>query len=274
MGVLEGKRAVVFGVANKRSIAWGIAQALHREGATLALTYQNDRVEKMVRECADQIPGTLMLKADVQHDEHVKAVYDRLAEEWDGLDIVVHSLAFAPSEELKGRFIDTSRSGFATTLEVSAYSLIPITKYAVPLMKDGGSVMTMTYSASERVFPSYNVMGVAKAALEATVRYLAADVGPENVRVNAISAGPISTLAARAIHGFVEFHKNSTSKAPMRLASVSSRIKFSRTASASSTRPATSVSSACTSPKIRAAATKTKSTAGSRSRSARPGTRA
>lgn len=216
MGVLDGKRAVVFGVANKRSIAWGIAQALHREGAALALTYQNERVEKMVRECAEQIPGTLMLQVDVQDDAQIKAVYDRLGEQWDRLDIVVHSIAFAAAEELKGRFVDTSRSGFNSTLEISSYSLIPVTKYAVPLMHEGGSVMTMTYIASERVFPSYNVMGVAKAALEATVRYLAADLGPENVRVNAISAGPISTLAARGIHGFVEFHKNSTSKAPMR----------------------------------------------------------
>ncbi|GAC1332582.1 MAG: enoyl-ACP reductase [Chloroflexota bacterium] len=216
MGVLEGKRAVIFGVANKRSIAWGIAQALHREGAAIALTYQNDRVEKMVRDCADQIPGTLMVKADVQEEGQIESVYARLGERWDQLDIVVHSLAFAPADELKGRFVDTSRAGFKSTLEVSAYSLIPIAKYAIPLMKEGGSVMTMTYIASERVFPSYNVMGVAKAALECSVRYLAADLGPENIRVNAISAGPISTLAARGIPKFVEFQKDSTSKAPLR----------------------------------------------------------
>jgi enoyl-[acyl-carrier protein] reductase I len=216
MGLLDGKRAVVFGVANKRSIAWGIAQALHREGAGLALTYESDRVEKMVRDCAEQIPGTLMVKADVTDDSQIEAVYDRLAEDWGRVDTVVHSIAYAPAEELKGRFIGTSREGFRTALDVSAYSLIPITKYAAPLMKDGGSVMAMTYIASARVFPSYNVMGVAKAALEAVVRYLAADLGPEGVRVNAISAGPVSTLAARGVPGFTSFAKAYAERAPLR----------------------------------------------------------
>lgn len=216
MGLLEGRRAVVFGVANRRSIAWAIAQALSREGASLALTYESDRVEKMVRECADQIPGTLMVKADVKDDAQIQAVYDRLASEWDGLDVVVHSIAFAPIDEMKGQFLDTSRTGFQTALEISCYSLIPIARSAAPLMKDGGSIMAMTYIASERVFPSYNVMGVAKAALEATVRYLAADLGPSKVRVNAISSGPISTLAARGVPGFTGFAKAYPERAPLR----------------------------------------------------------
>jgi enoyl-[acyl-carrier protein] reductase I len=215
MGLLEGKRAVVFGVANRRSIAWGIARSLSREGASLALCYEGPRVEKMVRECADQIPGTLMLQANVREDGEIQAVYDRLGNEWDNLDIVVHSLAWAPPDELKGRFIDTSREGYTAALDISAYSLIPVTRFALPLMKNGGSVMTMTYIASERVFPSYNVMGVAKAALESIVRYLAADLGPSGVRVNAISSGPISTLAARGVSGFTGFAKTFVEKAPM-----------------------------------------------------------
>lgn len=218
MGLLEGKRAVVFGVANRRSIAWAIAQALSRQGARLALTYENERVEKMVRECADQIPDTLMLRADVKEDEQIEAVFERLGGDWDRLDIVVHSVAFAPAEELKGRFVDTSRQGFQTALDVSTYSLIPICRCALPLMTEGGSIMTMTYLASERVFPSYNVMGVAKAALEATVRYLAADLGPHGIRVNAISSGPISTLAARGIPGFSGFAKAYPERSPLRRA--------------------------------------------------------
>jgi enoyl-[acyl-carrier protein] reductase I len=203
-------------VANKRSIAWAIAQALTRHGASLALTYQNERVERMVRECADQIPGTLLLPADVTDDAQIDAVYTRLKEEWDSLDILVHSIAFADKEEMTGRFSQTTRAGFTSALDVSAYSLIAITRPAVSLMANGGSVLAMTYIASERVFPSYNVMGVAKAALESTVRYLAADLGPEGVRVNAISAGPISTLAARGVPGFTGFAKAYPEKAPLR----------------------------------------------------------
>jgi enoyl-[acyl-carrier protein] reductase I len=216
MGLLEGKRAIVFGVANRRSIAWAIAQALDREGATLALTYQGERLEKMVRDCAEQIPGTLMLPADVTDDAQIEAVYARLGDEWGKVDIVVHSVAFAHAGDLEGRFLDTSRDGFRAALEISAYSLLAVTKPAVPLMADGGSVMTLTYIASQRVFPSYNVMGVAKAALESTVRYLAADLGPQGVRVNAISAGPISTLAARGIKGFTSFAKAYPERAPLR----------------------------------------------------------
>jgi enoyl-[acyl-carrier protein] reductase I len=216
MGLLEGKNALVWGVANRRSIAWAIAQALNREGATLALTYQGERFEKMVRDCADQIPGTLMLPADVMEDDQIQSVYDRLDSEWGKLDVVVHSIAYAHADDLAGSFVDTSRVGFRTALEISSYSLVAVTRPAMPLMKEGGSVMTMTYIASERVFPSYNVMGVAKAALEATVRYLASDLGPQSIRVNAISAGPISTLAARGVKGFSGFMKAYPERAPLR----------------------------------------------------------
>ncbi|MBV9282194.1 MAG: enoyl-ACP reductase [Chloroflexi bacterium] len=218
MGLLDGKNAVVFGVANRRSIAWAIAQALSREGARLALTYESERVEKMVKDCADQIPGTMMLRCDVKGDSEIEGVYDTLQREWERLDVVVHSIAFAPMEEMKGRFVDTSGQGSHTALEISAYSLIPIARFPAPLMTNGGSVMTMTYLASERVFPSYNVMGVAKAALEATVRYLAADLGPQGVRVNAISSGPISTLAARGVPGFTGFAKAYPERSPLRRA--------------------------------------------------------
>jgi enoyl-[acyl-carrier protein] reductase I len=170
----------------------------------------------MVRECADQVPGTIMIQADVNDDAQIEAVYNELKARWDRVDIVVHSIAFAPREDMEGRFVDTSRNGFLTALGISAYSLVPITRYAAPLMTEGGSVMTMTYIASERVFPNYNVMGVAKAALEASVRYLAADLGPQGVRVNAISPGPVSTLAARGVPGFTGFAKASTERSPLR----------------------------------------------------------
>lgn len=218
MGLLDGKYALIYGVANRRSIAWAIAQALSREGAKLALTYQGERVEKMVRDCAEQIPGTIMMQANVADDEQIARVNDRLRQEWGRIDVLVHSVAYAPEDELRGSFVDTSRSGFNTCLEVSAYSLVAVTKPAVDLMTEGGSVMTLTYLASERVFPSYNVMGVAKAALEASVRYLAADLGPSNIRVNAISAGPISTLSARGVRGFTGFAKAYPERAPLRRA--------------------------------------------------------
>ncbi|MGH2449070.1 MAG: enoyl-ACP reductase FabI [Chloroflexota bacterium] len=224
MGLLDGQKAVVFGVANRRSIAWGIARALSREGSQIALMYESQRLEKMVRECADHIPGTLTMEVDVTDDEQIQAAYQRLKDEWGGLDTVVHSLAFAPSDELKGNFLDTSRAGFQTALDISAYSLIPVTRHAVPLMKQGGSVITMTYIGSQRVFPNYNVMGVAKAALEATVRYLAADLGPSNVRVNAISAGPISTLAARGVRGFSGFAKAYADQAPLKRQTTSEEV--------------------------------------------------
>lgn len=215
MGLLDGKTAVIFGVANKRSIAWGVARALDREGARIALTYESERLAKWVQECADQIPGTLTLQVNVNNEDEITAAYKRLGQEWGHIDIVVHSIAYAPADELSGRFLDTSRQGFAQALEVSAYSLIPVTRCALPYMQGGGSVMAMTYIASERVFPSYNVMGVAKAALEAVVRYLAADLGPDNVRVNALSPGPISTLAARGVSGFSGFARTFSERAPL-----------------------------------------------------------
>jgi enoyl-[acyl-carrier protein] reductase I len=216
MGLLDGKKAIIYGVANRRSIGWGIAQALHREGADIALSYASERLASMVGECAAQIPGTILLRADLTRDEEVEEVYRQLGERWDQLDILVHSVAWAPPEELKGRFVDTSRDGFRAALDISAYSLIPVTRYAVPMMREGGSVITMTYIASQRVFPHYNVMGVAKAALESTVRYLAADLGPQGIRVNSISAGPISTLASRGIPGFTGFANSSAERAPLR----------------------------------------------------------
>jgi enoyl-[acyl-carrier protein] reductase I len=170
----------------------------------------------MVRDCVDQIPGTLMMQVDVTDDAQIDAAYERLGSEWGKVDILVHSIAFAPKDDLTGRVVETSRNGYGTALDISAYSLIAVTRGALPLMKDGGSVVTMTYVASERVFPSYNVMGVAKAALEAIVRYLAADLGPQGVRVNAISAGPISTLAARGISGFTHFAREYAERAPLR----------------------------------------------------------
>jgi enoyl-[acyl-carrier protein] reductase I len=216
MGLLEGKTALVLGVANRRSIAWAIAQALSREGAQLALTYQGERVEKMVRECAETVPGTLMLQADVMDDPQIESVFQQLGGQWPKLDILVHSIAHAKAEDLQGRFVDTSRDGFRMALEVSTYSLVAVTRAALPLMTEGGSVMTLSYIASERVFPSYNVMGVAKAALESSVKYLAADLGPQGVRVNTLSPGPISTLAARGIKGFTSFAKAHPEKAPLR----------------------------------------------------------
>jgi enoyl-[acyl-carrier protein] reductase I len=224
MGLLDGKNALVWGVANRRSIAWAIAQALSREGARLALTYQGERFEKMVRECAEQIPGTLMLPADVTDDAQIESVYDKLQSAWGRLDTVVHSIAFALADDLAGSFVDTSRDGFRTALEISAYSLVAVTRPALPLMTAGGSVLTMTYIASERVFPSYNVMGVAKAALESSVRYLAADLGPQGIRVNAISAGPISTLAARGVKGFTGFMKAYPERAPLRRSTDSAEV--------------------------------------------------
>jgi enoyl-[acyl-carrier protein] reductase I len=224
MGLLEGKHAVVFGVANRRSIAFAIAQALSREGAKIAITYENERVEKMVRDCAEQIPGSLMLKADVKNDQEIEDIFQQLGAQWGRLDVLAHSIAWAPKEDLEGSFVDTSRAGFQAALEISAYSLIALTRAAVPLMSEGGSVLTMTYIASDRVFPNYNVMGVAKAALESIVRYLAADLGPQGVRVNAISAGAISTLAARGIKGFTGFARAYPEKAPLRRATDAAEV--------------------------------------------------
>ena len=213
-----GKHGLVVGVANKRSIAWAIAQATARLGARLAITYQG-RFEEHVNELSQGLEHPpLVLPCDVSSDAEIDAVFARIDQEFGGLDFVVHGAAFAPREELSAPFSNTTRDGFKTALDISAYSLIALTRGALPLMekRGGGSVLTLSYLGSERVFPNYNVMGVAKAALEATVRYLAADVGPKNVRVNAISAGPIKTLAAAGISGFSSILAIYRDRAPLR----------------------------------------------------------
>ncbi|MBX5449951.1 enoyl-ACP reductase FabI [Thermogemmatispora sp.] len=218
MPLLEGKTALIFGVANHRSIAWAIAQALANEGARLALTYQ-ERMEKFVRELADKVPGTPLIPCDVQSDEQLDAAFAKAAEVFDGgLDILIHSVAFAPKEDMENPFWQTSRQGFLTALDISAYSLVAMARRAVPLMqaRGGGSILTATYIASERVMPKYNVMAVAKAALECSVRYLAYELGAYNIRVNAVSPGPVNTLAARGVPGFTTMRDHMTEVAPLR----------------------------------------------------------
>ncbi len=215
-GLVQGKNALVLGVASERSIAWAIAQRLAQEGANLALTYQNERLEKNVRPLAETIPGTLVLPCDVSDDEQIAALVQSLQEQWGRVDILVHSVAFAKKEELSGRYVDTSREGFRIAMDVSVYSLVALCRAMEPLMGAGSSVVTLTYIGSERVVPNYNVMGVAKAALEASVRYLASDLGPQGIRVNAVSAGPINTLAARAIAGFTTMLQRVREVAPLR----------------------------------------------------------
>ncbi|HEY3107134.1 MAG TPA: enoyl-ACP reductase [Chloroflexota bacterium] len=214
---LAGKRAIVLGVANHRSIAWAITQALAAEGMRIALTFQ-ERMEDSVRKLAETLEDPVVLPCDVQRDEDVVAVFKALEEGWGRLDVMVHSLAFAPRESLDGDFLDTSREAFTTALDISAYSLIACARAAAPLLEKagGGSILTMTYLGSERAMPGYNVMGVAKAALEANVRYLAASLGPRNIRVNAISPGPMQTLAARGISGFTDMYKHSREVSALR----------------------------------------------------------
>lgn len=217
MGLLDGKKAVIFGVANERSIAWAIAEAFRREGAELAFTFANEAVEKRVRPLAESMGVDLVLPCDVTNDDQIKTVFAEIGKEWGGFDILVHSIAFANKEELRGSFLNTSREGFALAMDISAYSLIALLKEAAPLMKErNGSVIAMTYYASQKVFPNYNVMGVAKAALEASVRYLAEAVGPDGIRVNAISAGPLKTLAASGVGGFNQIAGHVADKAPLR----------------------------------------------------------
>jgi enoyl-[acyl-carrier protein] reductase I len=201
-GLMAGKRGLVMGVANDRSIAWGIARAVAAQGATLAFTYQGEALEKRVRPLAEQVGAKLVLPCDVGTDESLDATFKAIADEWGGLDFLVHAIAYSDKEGLKGGYIATTRANFAMTLDISCYSFTACAQRAVPLMKNGGSLLTLSYYGAERVMPHYNVMGVAKAALEASVRYLAADVGSQGVRVNAISAGPIKTLAASGIGDF------------------------------------------------------------------------
>jgi enoyl-[acyl-carrier protein] reductase I len=216
MGLLEGRTALVFGVANDHSIAWGIAQALHREGASIGFSSVESLIDKRVRPLAASIGSTFVEPCDVQSDDEIERVFARWGESNAGLDILVHALAFAKREDLAGGFVDTSRDGFALALDVSAYSLVALTRAARPFLHAGSSVMTLTYYGSEKVVANYNVMGVAKAALEASVRYLAADLGPDGVRVNAISAGPIRTLAASGIAGFKRMYGAFDEVAPLR----------------------------------------------------------
>ncbi|EES71141.1 enoyl-ACP reductase FabI [Paenibacillus sp. MB22_1] len=214
--LLAGKNVIVMGVANERSIAWAIAQSLAEQGARLAFTYESERVEGRVRKLAETIPGSLILPCNVTVDEEIDRLADALRSEFGVLHGLVHSIAFAKGEDLAGEFMDTSREGFALANDISVYSLVAVSKRLSPLMTEGGSIMTMTYMGSERVMRNYNVMGVAKAGLEASVRYLANDLGPKNIRVNAISAGPIRTLAAKGISDFNSILKQVEEKAPLR----------------------------------------------------------
>ncbi len=214
---LSGKNAVVFGVANQRSIAWAIAQALDGAGAKLVLAYQNERVSKGVEKLAATLstPATT-IECDVSADENVESMFERIRDELGHVEAVVHSIAFANRDDLGGGFVDTGREGFRLALDISAYSLVPITRYAAPLMaENGGSVLTMSFLASERVFPGYNVMGTAKAALENEVRQLASDLGGDNIRVNAISAGPLDTLSSRVISGYRDMKRIHAERSPM-----------------------------------------------------------
>lgn len=216
MGLMTGKRGIIFGVANDMSIAWGIAQQLKEQGATLAFTYLNEALEKRVRPLAESLDAELILPCNVSDDKEIEAVFKEVESQWGELDFVVHAVAYADREDLKRPFSQTSREGFAMALDISAYSFVAVTRYAEPLMKAGGSIVTLTYLGSQRVVPNYNVMGVAKAALESSTRYLAAELGPKGIRVNAISAGPIRTLAASGIANFRAKIKLMDDHAPLR----------------------------------------------------------
>jgi enoyl-[acyl-carrier protein] reductase I len=215
--LLEGKHGLVLGIANKRSLAWGIAKSVAREGARLAVTYQGERLEENVRELAAELKDPLILPCDVSKDEDLDALMASVKNEFGGLDFVVHAVAYALREELDGAFVDTSREGYRMAQDISSYSLTALARRAAPLMEGRqGSIVTLSYLGGERVVPHYNVMGVAKAALEMSVRYLAADLGPRAIRVNAISAGPVKTIAASGVHGLgkmLEYHR---SQAPLR----------------------------------------------------------
>jgi len=212
---LKGKTAVIFGLANKRSIAWGIAQKLHAAGATLAICYQNERMRLEAESLITELPGASGFQCDVSADAEIDALFAALKDKYGKLDILVHAVAYAPAADLKGEFINTSREGFRVAMDVSVYSLIAVSRGAVPLMTDGGSIMTLTYFAAEKVVPNYNVMAVAKAGLESAVRYLAWSLGPKNIRANAISAGPIKTLAARGVGDLSEMMKSHMDRAPL-----------------------------------------------------------
>jgi enoyl-[acyl-carrier protein] reductase I len=216
MGLLDGRKALIFGVANDHSIAWGIAKALHEQGATVGFSSVEALIERRVRPLAERLGATFVEPCDVQSDDQIRTVFERWKAAQGELDILVHALAFAKREDLDGGFVDTSRDGFSLAMDVSAYSLVALVREARPVLHRGSSVLTLTYLGSEKVVANYNVMGVAKAALEASVRYLAADLGPDGVRVNAISAGPVRTLAAAGIAGFRKMYGGFGDIAPLR----------------------------------------------------------
>ena len=216
MELFKDKKVAIFGLANDRSIAWGIAEAMHKNGARLAFSYAGEVLEKRVRPLAESVNADLVVSCDVTDDAQIANAFDQIKAKWGTVDVVVHSIAYANKDDLEGRFVDTSRKGFALAMDISAYSLVALARAAAPLMPDGGALLTLSYYGSEKVVPGYNMMGVAKAALEASVRYLAADLGPQNIRVNAISAGPIKTLAFAGIKGSKSMLHVVEEKAPLR----------------------------------------------------------
>ncbi len=215
MGLMAGKQGLVMGVANDRSLAWGIAKALHGEGARLAFTYQGEALGKRVQPLAESLDSDFVIDADVTYEQSLDSVFDSLARRWGRLDFLVHAIAFSDKNELTGKYLDTSRANFLRTLDISCFSFTDVCRRAAPLMSSGGSLLTLTYAGAERVMPHYNVMGVAKAALEASVKYLAVDLGGDNIRVNAISAGPIRTLASSGIGDFHYILKWNQLNAPL-----------------------------------------------------------
>lgn len=215
-GLMSGKRGLVMGVANDHSIAWGIARVLHQHGAELAFTYQGENFGRRVKPLADSVGAELLLPADVQDDATLDAAFAEIGEKWGRLDFLIHAIAYSDKKELQGRFADTTRANFRHSLDISCYSLVDVSRRALPLMAEGGSIVTLSFLGAQRVMPNYNVMGVAKAALEASVRYLANDLGPEGVRVNAISPGPMRTLAGSAVGSARRVFKQVEENAPMR----------------------------------------------------------
>ena len=213
---LEGRNAVVFGVANKRSIAWAIAQRLQAAGASLAITYQNERLRQEAEAMILGLPRAEPFQCDVSSDSEIAALFEQLAKRYGRLDVLIHSIAYAPPEELRNEFLATSREGFRIAHEISVYSLIALARAAAPLMTEGGSIVTLSYFGAQKVVPNYNVMGVAKAALESSARYLAYELGPKKIRVNCLSAGPVNTLAARGIAGFSDMLKHYEARAPLK----------------------------------------------------------
>ena len=216
MQIMAGKRGLILGVANDHSIAWGITRVVHAHGAQVTLTYQGDALERRVRPLAKSVDAALLLPCDVSDEASIDAVFAEVERHWGGLDFLVHAIAFSDKDELRGAYVDTSRQNFQKTLDISCYSLVGLSRRAAPLMRNGGSIITLTYYGAERVVPHYNVMGVAKAALEASVRYLASDLGPKGIRVNALSAGPIRTLAASGVGDFRTMMRWSELNAPLR----------------------------------------------------------